>query len=514
MNPAQSPRAAAALRRLAVPVALALGLLYALVVVRCAWLNDDAFITLRTVDNLVNGLGATWNPVERVQVYTHPLWMLLLAALYALWPSAWGVALALSIALSLAAAGLLALRVARSAAHAALALALLTLSRAYVDYSTSGLENPLTHLLLVLFALRLAAPGGGARRLLALSLLAGLGMLNRLDALLLFAPALALEAWRARELAVPRRLGTLALGFLPLVLWELFSLVYYGSLVPNTAHAKLGTGLAAGALAEQGLHYLLSSARFDPAGALVLGVGLARGLWRRSPLALGGLLYLAYAVMVGGDFMAGRFLTAPLLCAVLCLCSGPRALEVRGGAVLALAALGLSLALRASPLTSGADYGAGEQGNRVDARGVADERSFYFAATGLLRSDGTRGVRHAWADEGALIREHGVRLYLARYVGFLGFSAGPGVHVVDRLGLTDPLLARMPVAPGAWRVGHHERALPEGYLKSLALGGNRVEDPEAAALWACVEQATRGPLFTRERWAAIWGLHTGGCRAR
>ena len=47
-----------------------------------AWIQDDAFITLRTVDNFVEGYGLRWNPAERVQSYTHPLWMFLLSGLY------------------------------------------------------------------------------------------------------------------------------------------------------------------------------------------------------------------------------------------------------------------------------------------------------------------------------------------------------------------------------------------------------------------------------------------------
>src|SRR5919106_1295954 len=47
-----------------------------------AWIGDDAYITFRVVDNFVNGYGLTFNPDERVQAYTHPLWMLLLSVLY------------------------------------------------------------------------------------------------------------------------------------------------------------------------------------------------------------------------------------------------------------------------------------------------------------------------------------------------------------------------------------------------------------------------------------------------
>ncbi len=42
-------------------------------------MSDDAYITLRTVDNFINGYGLTWNISERVQAYTHPLWMFLLS---------------------------------------------------------------------------------------------------------------------------------------------------------------------------------------------------------------------------------------------------------------------------------------------------------------------------------------------------------------------------------------------------------------------------------------------------
>ncbi len=42
-----------------------------------AWVCDDAYITFRSIDNLVNGLGPVWNAGERVQAFTHPLWFLL-----------------------------------------------------------------------------------------------------------------------------------------------------------------------------------------------------------------------------------------------------------------------------------------------------------------------------------------------------------------------------------------------------------------------------------------------------
>ena len=53
--------------------------LFSLALIRTAWMCDDAYITLRTVDNFVSGFGPRWNVAERVQAYTHPLWMFVLA---------------------------------------------------------------------------------------------------------------------------------------------------------------------------------------------------------------------------------------------------------------------------------------------------------------------------------------------------------------------------------------------------------------------------------------------------
>src|SRR2546422_5472766 len=44
------------------------------------WVSDDAFIDLRVVHNLLHGHGPVFNPGERVEAYTSPLWVAVLAA--------------------------------------------------------------------------------------------------------------------------------------------------------------------------------------------------------------------------------------------------------------------------------------------------------------------------------------------------------------------------------------------------------------------------------------------------
>ena len=53
-----------------------------LIILRNAWICDDAYITFRTVDNFIHGHGLTWNLAERVQAYTHPLWMMIISFFY------------------------------------------------------------------------------------------------------------------------------------------------------------------------------------------------------------------------------------------------------------------------------------------------------------------------------------------------------------------------------------------------------------------------------------------------
>ena len=109
----------------------------------------------------------------------------------------------------------------------------------------------------------------------------------------------------------------LALGLLPVALWTLFSLIYYGSPVPNTALAKLNLDIPAAALLGQGLLYALDLLRNDPITAVLIVTGVTIALWRGGAgdrlAALGIALYLVYVLRIGGDFMAGRFFAAPAI---------------------------------------------------------------------------------------------------------------------------------------------------------------------------------------------------------
>ena len=84
------------------PLVLLTSVVFALVVLKTAWLADDALITLRVAANWLQGFGPVWNVGERVQVYTHPLWLLVLAAASGVTQEYYFTTLAVSLALALA----------------------------------------------------------------------------------------------------------------------------------------------------------------------------------------------------------------------------------------------------------------------------------------------------------------------------------------------------------------------------------------------------------------------------
>jgi len=499
-------------------------------VIRNAWLSDDAYITFRTVDNFIHGYGLTWNVAERVQTYTHPLWMLLVSAVYFFTREVFFTSQILSIALSLVAASLVAFRASRSVWLACAGLAVLTLSKASIDYATSGLENSLSHLLLVVFLLIYVNTESASPRLplressrsayrlpvlFWLAFFAALGIVNRADTLLLYAPVILYALVRARSV---KAVGVVALGFLPFVLWELFSLFYYGFPFPNTAYAKLTSALISRQdLMAEGLKYLQNSLRADTVTLFVTGLGMLAPFlireWRKLPIVAGMALYLLYVVYVGGDFMSGRFFTVTLFAAVMLMVSSPQLAEKRTLQAITLAGVVLvGVSAPFSPVRASGEIGArtGTEPGWLHGRTITDERANYYRNTGLLRVLQQPGLPdHDWALEGRAACQAAPAVVEKGSVGFYGYFVGPGAYVVDLLGLGNPLLARLPPADPDWRIGHFGRLMPDGYRDTLETDENRIVDPRLATYYDKLALVIRGDLLDGKRLRAIWEINTG-----
>jgi arabinofuranosyltransferase len=303
------------------------------------------------------------------------------------------------------------------------------------------------------------------------------------------------------------------LGLWPYAGWEIFSLFYYGFLIPNSAYAKLTPHVPLRALIAQGLLYLLNSLAWDPltlfAMAALLFVAFHRFRTDRSlaVLAAGVLFHLVYVTRVGGDYMSGRFLSAPFLVSLFVLSrvtfeNAPEFCLVGG------IALALGLAAPRPPILMRDEYvGLGSAPQWVD-----DERGYRHLDTALLRQNRYQRLENqgGWVADGIKAKREQTRVIVYKNIGFFGFFAGPQVHVIDPYGIGDPLMARMSFTEsmGTWSAGHFFRAVPDGY-PDASIGMGEIKDRSVAEYWHKLELVTRGPLLSGARLAQIARFNLG-----
>lgn len=496
-------------------LALFLGLaaiaFFVLAVTRRGWISDDGFITMRAVDHLIEGRGFVYNADERVLGFTNPLWALLLTIPYLAVRDPFLAPILGSIAVAGTTGAYVVFRGAKDCRVGALLLLALSFSRSFVDFSTSGLENPLSHLLLVLFYIEFYQQERFS--IGRLTLFAALMLVNRFDLLPLFLPPLLL-AYRQRMTNSDRR--SVLLGLSPAIAWYVFAVVYYGFPFPNTAYAKLNAEIPKLEMIRQGISYLADALVNDPQTIiLILAALLVLSIQRhKNPAAIAVLialgLELAYVVFIGGDFMSGRFLTPTVAVSavVLAQLSGPW-LEAPGRLrAAALSVAGIVACLAFSPLR---DEPIREKRDFPSTR-IVNERAWFQEH--LLLHLNLRPVQwqaYGLYNDGKAARAQHRRVVLYNNVGMFAWGAGPDIHVVDDMALTDPLLARIPFAyRDDWRTGHLPRAIPDGYLDSLESGRNVIRDPCIAHYFELLNSVVRGPLFSAERWAAILLLNLPG----
>ncbi|PDV98308.1 glycosyltransferase family 39 protein [Candidatus Chloroploca asiatica] len=312
------------------------------------WLSDDAFISFRYAQNLVQGHGLVYNPGERVEGYTNFLWTML-AALglrlggdLVIWSHLAGVVLGVVLVLLTFA---LASRLI-GAPWGLVAALIVATSQSVLLYTGrgSGLETGFFAVLMLAVACAYLWPEQVTlRTAIVTGLIAGLAALTRPEGAMVFALTAAhlfvkaiidsrfglSSSRRQREepgqaseggqrityvaTTVLPLVGAFALLFGPYLLWR-FS--YYGDLLPNTFYAKTGGGR------EQiwrGLAYV-GAFTLTLGGPLLLIIlvpwvtGLRHALqsWR-SYMLLVVVIYTIYIIIVGGDHFRGERFFVPLV---------------------------------------------------------------------------------------------------------------------------------------------------------------------------------------------------------
>ncbi len=448
-------------------------------------------ISMSYARTFAGGDGLVWFPgADRVEGYSNPLWVLVMAAVHLLHLPA-AATVGVMILLSLTAvviAALLASRIAqehfdvRSLAGRFASTFAVAGSFPLVFFGGRGMEVGLLTALTLGLILALLRARAGVPSAAVIVTGSAAGMLTRTDFVVVVGAAtlwLVLTTGTRRPL-LPLLSGTAA----TLAALTVFRLAYFGDPLPNTYYLKLTRipldirlerGLAVGAVTT--LTSLL-------AAAIVLAVVWQR-TDRRSPAALLGLValaQLAYSTYVGGDaweeyMVANRYLAPAVAClalaAVACLA---RHLEQHRpetpaviGAVVAAAVLAFTVpvvaskrpglaALVAAVVTVGVLTGGAVAARRrmpvghvvTGMIGVALASGTWAGAVSI--PTGIAGGTAAMGAQLAEVTEPGTTIAVVAAGGTQYFSARPAI---DLLGKMDPVVAHGPTSPEVpFKPGH------------------------------------------------------------
>jgi arabinofuranosyltransferase len=215
---------------------------------------DDSFISLRFSENFAQGQGFTFNPGVRIEGFSNPLWVLLMAGLSALGLNLsagdWVLPLAAkltSVLCHLIIFGMIIRWAAKSKAspYALLGgMAWLVAASVNTIWAVSGMETTLHSLLLVWLAVswsdlagKSSLPASPTSLTIAMLLL----VLSRPEGAMFGVVMLALWWWQDRKSVghTSLRWKTAAFSFIALIAAiSVFRWIYFGDLLPNTFYAK------------------------------------------------------------------------------------------------------------------------------------------------------------------------------------------------------------------------------------------------------------------------------------
>jgi len=410
-------------------------------------LVDDAYIFLRYAVNVAEGNGPVFNPGERVEGYTSPLWLALLVI-----PAAARLDLAVASRWMGASFGLATLALLFVASRrrlpgtSLLPPLFLATTPAFVYWTWAGMETALfTFLFLAAFLAFLrevegSGGMGGTGACFALALLARPDMAALLP-VYLAAIALLVRPWRT---ALPWKLATFLAPLALPALHLAWRRAFYGSFLPNTYWAKVG--VPSTSLLEAGIRYTIHFAlayQLPLWGTVVLAALLLDGTeGRRARVRLLGFglavaaTWLAATASVGGDHFGMFRLFVPLL-PLLALTAGvaveailparPIAGWKRG--VLTAAALATVLLLNGAIYV----YHGGSRGREEVA------------------------LARAWAEVGRWLRRNvpPETTVASVMVGAIPYESG--LRTLDLVGLTEAHIAQHGLVRPTDPVGHQKR---------------------------------------------------------
>jgi len=416
------------------------------------WTCDDAFISFRYSDNLIDGKGLRYNAVEKVEGYSNFLWTILIAiARYATGLDAAVLGNWLGLAFS-AGTMLLLIRASRIlGGNSALPIAAIGLACHYhfAVFTSCGLETSMAAFLTTALVCNLIEAKGTKCYVIA-GLVGTLIAMTRADGPLIYGLAglfTLFTSIRAKNFRL--FLGILLPGVLLWIPYFICRWIYYGDPMANVFYAKS----VSQAYPSQGWIYVRMFFEcywiLIPAMFGTLYLAFRQGPLQRAAIAVASIVapFTCFVIYIGGDFMFARYLipiTPALYLGLELFCRSLPGKNAQVGSWLVVS-IGTLLML----------YPTGKIDQHLSPIGIGEERVFYPPErTETFRVFG-KELRRLTEGTNASMAIAGGQASIAYYSEF-------PLVIECASGLTDRWIARQPLTTRG-KVGH-ERNAPNSYL--------------------------------------------------
>lgn len=509
---------------------------FALITLAISWSSDDAYHAYIMAKNLVDGNGFVYNVGYRVTASTCPLFTIITAGVYALLGCKWMyfAGIILGVICSTLAIYLLVFKICKKDIISFLSICILLGCYCFMSYTTAGLENSLLFFLSAVFIVVFTSKEEfSTKELLLLALILSLLAMTRMDSVLLFVTAICAGYLFYSKVRFVKKILIGIVGLLPFIVWEAFSVIYYGYPFPNTMYVKLNTGFPKSDYIVRGVDYIYRSSLLDillvviPIIYFILSIN-----WKNKKMmtiSIGCILYIAYVINVGGDFMVGRHLTTPFFVSLMGLIvlfnsrddDHQSAISLKKTLIVFIALQSI-WATCSRPIAKEYLYEVKWDPSKT---GVADERDYYYQYTGFIPyvSSLIRGessiIDYLETEDSYDIfvekRDSGLAgsceydLMLSGMINYYVQKDGT-ICLSDRFGLMDPLLSHLPAWKYEhWRIGHMWREIPEGYSKSVETGTNQIVNESLHEYYDKVLLIIKGDIWDKERLETIINMNLG-----
>lgn len=502
--------------------------LFAYLLLHIAWLSDSALITYKTIVQSHHSGVIGINGIDRVMTFSHPLWYGLLHIMHAIQLNLYHATWTLSLLLTITALTILFYPNKKKSYYPwVVPLIVLACAKSFTEYAISGLEYPLSYLLMAIFLYYILDSDPfkqTKKQLTTLFLINSLLALTYFTGILIILPYL---ITRFLYFSKKDYFLSLFLGSLPLLAWVVFATIYFGSPFSASFYAGLNGVYSPhehflGGFYNIKLLFLNDLPSFLLVTAALI-IGIINNRVNHALIALGLLAYIISSFFNGGSDTLGQYFALPSLVGAALLYDlllKPKHLH---GIYLAIIIGYAFIAPNIIRLPSLFYSQTASIHLATLPHGIYDKWHYQATHTAWLRYPQLNlpALRYtppptfnfSSPDENISIPPEQCLITCSRY----GYHVNNHNHsdnntnlIIDACGRTDPFLAHLPAVYSSNEHARDRRYITNDYLLAQYDPQYVFNDIQLQRYHHDMRLITRGDLWDKQRLQAIMRLHLPG----